>query len=851
VRGISKLLWRVVLAAGVLFAAVILAALIFAPVVVERALLRELHARGLSDARLDVRAVGLFGATIEDVRLDPAGSLTVESVLASWSPQQLLSGEIQRVQVIGARWVVSMHGRSLDLGPLDELLRSRNAEDEGAELPVHRVELLASDVILSTSTREWRLPIEGALERVPDGFRMLVSAAPRATPVQLVAEVQQRPRRSIEFSLTATGEGDAALTVDGQVASEGPVDVQLRADDWSTDAMLAGRHVMVDGASMRGHATLTRHPFELHALQLELGTGEIQIDEQRLNALHVTATRGEEGIDVALEWSAPESEGVLGVRGLPTRLSAESLHEAALSWRAHVTASPNSHPTTALAIASSRLLRADDGWRLQIDEGRLALQAAPSRAELSASFVFAGTVAREHIAISAAQGDSEGTLVAGGMRGTLERLHVDVQAQRVEGRWDVQADAGVRVSPLVHAASGVRIDRVSASVALQYPLVGETAGERGRIRVGPVHWRGATLAEVRGDLVQRGDELVASLRVPLTAGVWARGRGRIALTSPLSAEVEITAPPFALEDSGPVVAFVRRASGGAVSGTAAFDGRFGFRRGRVTQTLAVRLDDVTVVGSSKLLHELHGLKGSLALQSVAPPLSAGGQRLTWQGARVGKLVLGAGHVDLAFERGRTIVVEELKTDVGEDGAGGRLFVGAFRWARDKADLQLDIFAEALSLQHWLDLLGRDEVKASGTLHGHVSAHVRLSPTLQVELGDGVLLAEPGGMLQLQDVRAAHALLAIRDAKALPNVVKQRLIEALQSLKYSSLRFELLRREGIVTLQVHVAGRGTRGARQEIGGLTININQFEDALNQLLRLRGGLERLGHVPSISSP
>jgi len=34
--------------------------------------------------------------------------------------------------------------------------------------------------------------------------------------------------------------------------------------------------------------------------------------------------------------------------------------------------------------------------------------------------------------------------------------------------------------------------------------------------------------------------------------------------------------------------------------------------------------------------------------------------------------------------------------------------------------------------------------------------------------------------------------------------------------------------------VHLAGRGTHGARQEIGGLTINFHNFGTGLNQVLR-----------------
>src|SRR5688500_14765340 len=113
-----------------------------------------------------------------------------------------------------------------------------------------------------------------------------------------------------------------------------------------------------------------------------------------------------------------------------------------------------------------------------------------------------------------------------------------------------------------------------------------------------------------------------------------------------------------------------------------------------------------------MLREIHGLVGSIELDGLAPPTDPVGQRLTGDGARVGKMVLGSGHVEFALESENTLLVEELATEVGENGTGGKLFVGAFRYAKAKPELRLDIFASSLDLQHWLDLLGRDEVTGS-------------------------------------------------------------------------------------------------------------------------------------------
>ena len=913
VRGISKVLWRVVLAAGVLFAAAIVAAWLLAPILVERGVARELSARGFPDAQFDVRYVGLRRAEIEGIQFDADGRLTVESLAATYSPLRLLRKEIESIEVIGARWVIGLHDRKLDLGPMDELFTSRGDGQEGAELPVRRIELVASDVIVKTQTQQWRVPIEGVLDRTADGFRVQVSAAPRSLPMKLVADVRQRPELQAQFALTATGRGDAALDLEGRLATDGRVHVQVSGHDWSTDTVVSGRRVTIDDVSVRGHATLARDPLELDALDLVLGTGEIRVDDRQVEELRVNAARVAKQVEVDVAWAAPGSEGVLSLRGFPTRLSPEHRQDVKVSCRVGITAFAGPSPVTIAAGAEARLVAADEQWTLQIDHGRLEVESdaivigrQPVRIEgLRGDVAFAGTVGPRQTAISVAPGSSlraseirlgpgdtapqledlrldlrgagdspllriggeghdagavrtalelngdAGKISAARARGTVAHLGVQVQAERIDGQWDLRGRADVRLAKIVHSKAKLRIDQVSASLPLHYPFTSESPAREGRVRVGPVRWRGSKLPAVRGTLVQHGDEIVADLRWPLTADASVRGRGRVALGTPFEAELEIKAPPFEIEEAGPVAAILERALGGSITGRAAIAGQLAVRASAVTQTLNVRLDDVTLAESEKLLHEIHGVAGTIELDSIVPPLSPGGQRLRWKGGQVGKMTLGPGHVDFALEEERAVLVEEVATEVGARGEGGRLFIGAFRWARDQPKLHLDIFAETLSLQHWLDLLGRDEVTGSGTLHGHVSATLQLKPTLRVHLGKGVLLAEPGGTLKLQDVRAAQAALAIRDVKALPNVVKQRLIEALKNLRYSSLRVELIRRKGFVTLQVHVSGRGRRGARQEIGGLTININHVEDALNQLLRLHGGLERLRDASSNSQP
>lgn len=928
VRGSLKLLWHIIVVASVVVATALVAISLLAPAIVESALEDELRSRGLPDARFEVRHVGLRHATIDGLDLGANGRLSAKTVTALYSVRGLLRGEIETLRIVGAKWVVRLRGRRLDLGPVDALLEGQDESPEGGRLPVERIVLLASDVIVAAPTQRWRIPVEGVLERTPDGFRARVSATHETIPVSLVAEVRQRPTLEADVLVAAGGSGPPNLQLQGRLASDGSIHVRSRGSEWSTDAVLAGRRVVANAVSWTGRAIISREPLAIEALQLAVSTDAMVIGDQRVESLHMNASAVGETIGLHLAWVGTTSRGAVALAGLPTRLSPEHLQESQLSWQAAMTVESKASTLTLFASAESSVTRdpEEDVWTLHIDEGRLeahsellAFEDPPIQLRgLRANIAFEGTVSPGQVVLAVDPGSSmrakrvhgvsgdEGValedprleivgetgstrvrvgggddggpdvaatieiagrasaVTAAGMRAPLRELGVALQARRAEGSWEVRGRSELRLAPVTHAKSSVRIERVLLSLPVRYPVTQDFRGPPGRVRVGPAHWRGATFPAIRGTVVQRGDGIAVALRWPLTADVAVRARGRIGLTEPLGGFLEITAPPFALDESAAVVAVAEEVLGGSLNGEAAFTGEVALRDGVVTQGLRVQLDDVSVSRGSKSPQALHGIAGTIELDSVVPPASQGRQRLRWKNGRIGKLMLSAGHVDFALQADRTVLVEEIATDLADRIGGGRLFVGAFRYAPDQKNLRLDLFAEALGLQYWLELLTKGEVTGTGTLHGHVTAILQLDPRLRLHLDDGVLLAEPGGTLAVKDIRTAQAVLgstgAGSDARSLPRVVKQRLLEAVQNLRFSTLRFKLIEKRGGVTLQAYVAGRGTRGARQEIGGLTVNVNGFEEAFNQVLRLRGGLKEIdsriseevsNHAPSSTPP
>jgi hypothetical protein len=135
------------------------------------------------------------------------------------------------------------------------------------------------------------------------------------------------------------------------------------------------------------------------------------------------------------------------------------------------------------------------------------------------------------------------------------------------------------------------------------------------------------------------------------------------------------------------------------------------------------------------------------------------------------------------------------------------------------------------------------VKGEGRLTGSVPLVLRKGPPLRIDLGRGRLEAAAGAKLYVTDLATARELLAQAGLnQSMAEMVKQRLLEALTELELSKLDLQLVPRPGDVDLTVSLAGRGARGARQEIGGLTVNFKNFGTGLNQVLRFEAEAAKL---------
>jgi hypothetical protein len=218
------------------------------------------------------------------------------------------------------------------------------------------------------------------------------------------------------------------------------------------------------------------------------------------------------------------------------------------------------------------------------------------------------------------------------------------------------------------------------------------------------------------------------------------------------------------------------------------------------------------------------------------------QRISWKSLSLGKTALGPGSASLRFESPRSVRVQRAETRPPD---GGTLWAGPVRFQLGARQIGFDLVIDHLSMKRWLDMVARGKVEGEGRMSGRVPVKISFDP-LHLRLGRGELFAKPGAVLRVTDLKTAEAWIdqAVLGSD-LAEVVKQRLLEALQELELSELEFRFSPRRNDVDLTVHLAGRGRRGARQEIGGLTVNFRNFGTGLNQVLRAQ---EEMKHDPTL---
>jgi hypothetical protein len=240
--------------------------------------------------------------------------------------------------------------------------------------------------------------------------------------------------------------------------------------------------------------------------------------------------------------------------------------------------------------------------------------------------------------------------------------------------------------------------------------------------------------------------------------------------------------------------------------------------------------------------ELDGLSGHVVLTGLPRPVSDGAQLLRWRGLRFAKIAVGTGEARLELRPGLELLAQVRQRAQDEVGS---IEVRGVRLAPGIPSVPATIAFDEVALQEWLELLSRNRVTGEGRLTGTVDVVVHTEPRLELDLHGGQLAAVRGGLVRFLEDDTTKALIQqhaeqIAAASGHGNVVKDRIVGALEEFEYSELEFRIERDpEGAVMLQVHAAGQGRKVPQQL--ELDVNLRGFDAAVDTALALKLGYDR----------
>jgi len=145
------------------------------PLLVRRVLASSLQDIGVRDASFSIQHVSLFSTRITG--FSASGETSLEEITVGYTPASLVEGRIQEVRVDGLKMLIDLREGKFDLGTLGDVLK-RHAEAPTSttkpdladvRLPLDRIAIGRSQILLRTPEREISLPFEGVLTQQSDG----------------------------------------------------------------------------------------------------------------------------------------------------------------------------------------------------------------------------------------------------------------------------------------------------------------------------------------------------------------------------------------------------------------------------------------------------------------------------------------------------------------------------------------------------------------------------------------------------------------------------------------------------------------------------------------------------------
>jgi hypothetical protein len=467
------------------------------------------------------------------------------------------------------------------------------------------------------------------------------------------------------------------------------------------------------------------------------------------------------------------------------------------------------------------------------------------------------------------------TLLEGRVRSieaTEARWRVHVRDGRVDFGYalpqrDTPAETGINlpfdsasVANLVvdvdHAGRHVPVP-VSGSIARSVST-GTSGDHAGSISIGPAVIDDITLPELKASLaVDARGVTIAALWPALTdAAVGADARVDLTTDGP-AATIDIDMAEFALADTREIRKLIPALADVDLSGRFALSGRMTYAQGQFKPLLTLRAVDATIAHPDWPI-AIASASAAITFDSLAPLRTQGTQRVNIARAMTGEIDIADAAIDFTMNDLRSFTIGAAGWTL-ED--GGVFKASPFALDLRQPRIATTIECENLDLNFWLTMLSQGRADGEGRLRGEVALTWDPQAYPRIQFVSGGLVADPPvGFIRTHDAHRLSALLDESDQRfsidERLSVVKERIIEALQDLGFTSLVLEFIPTGTDTTLRAEIKGKGRFGERpQEFSALVLNIGHFAERFQTALSARAAYESLrsrpGHPRDATQP
>lgn len=788
-RFLPKWVRRLVMIAGLLCALVIVLYFTVLPSFVRARIRSGLRTMGVNDSAFELREVTLGGLELVNVDLGRPQWLHIARIDATYSLASLVSGRIKKIEVDDAQWRVRIKDGRIDFGPT---LTPGSASTAPMDAAFDQLVIRRATLTIENGGRTWPVPVDGTVTRAAPGkIALALTLNPLGDAAQLSAVL---------------AESSGLLSLDGSWRISGRVPdelLQLLRDH--------GVEIHQPGAvALSGQMTAT------------LGSGPDRAWQINLPAVHATIEKS----DLVL------THPLLSLSGV----------RADLNLRAFI-----DHQGISIFLQDG-----GDGSIEQVHAGpenegidstdKIELAFDSSGNQLMAQILFGG----DALLNVGAHSTKVVALRRSNLEATSESMAIKAAIALPKGGEPASSAAQLEFSQATinSAGLGLALKGVSGSIPI---VANREPPQPGQFAIQSIMWNDAALPALTGSISMNNQRIEASANWPLFQEVNVAATAWVDLSgqSP-SGDLTATIPQFQFAQADSLAKLFPALAQTRVGGSYALSANVQLENGQFKPLVKLTAQDASIENPTWSAG-VQSAGGTITINSFAPLSTLPDQQITIGKARIGKLDVQGGSVALTVEKPDSILIQAADWSMGDY---GKFRSGPFRFDPRQPRLAMQLTCEDVGLGSWLDLLTSGKIKGEGRLGGELALTYVPQARKKILIGEGSLSARSSaGWVQTNDSEGLVQQIIQSNpelgADERLTEVKQRIIGALMDFQYSQFQLDFVPQpDGGTTCVITTKGAARTGSNpQEIGGLTINVNHFDDRLNQVILLLSAMNRLG--------